>query len=476
MRVLVVNTNRCTQPLAVMPFGACLAAQAAQRAGHETKLLDLMFAADPAAAVAAELAAFKPDVVGLSIRNIDNNDIHTPQPLADGAAALARLVREHSRATLVIGGAAVNVMPEALLEHTGADAAAAGDGEATFPGILDALQAGRPLRGIAGVLWRENGVIGRCGDAPASAPLADCTVPDLPRWLDTRAYLSRMSAVPVQSKRGCPFDCVYCTYNVGEGRQYRLHEPAAVARAIAALARKGFRDFEFVDNVFNSPYEHAMEICRCLAGQRPRVRLQSLEMNPRFLDDALMTAMERAGFVGMGITVESAADPVLAGLGKGFTAADVHRTAEVVARHKVPCLWIFMLGGPSETQETVGQTLRFAKTCIRPGDTAFFQTGIRIYPGTELERIARRQGVLAAGAREMLSPVFYCSPQVDLAWMQRELGAAGRENLNFIIASAIGLPLLQKVLGVSYRLGFRPPLWRHTRRVRRVLKLLGVQT
>jgi hypothetical protein len=95
-------------------------------------------------------------------------------------------------------------------------------------------------------------------------------------------------------------------------------------------------------------------------------------LNPRFLDDALLTAMERAGFTGIGITPESASDEVLRGLNKGFTTEDVRRAAETVARHKLPCCWIFMLGGPGETRETVRETFDFAARYVRKNDVAFF--------------------------------------------------------------------------------------------------------
>ena len=70
-----------------------------------------------------------------------------------------------------------------------------------------------------------------------------------------------------------------------------------------------------------------------------------------------------------------------------------------------------MLGGPGETRETVAETIAFARRTVRPGDVAYFNVGIRIYPGTELERLAREEGVLTGSVQEMLEPVFYFSPR-----------------------------------------------------------------
>ena len=470
MRVSMISANRTRQPVPVIPFGACLVAQSARRAGHEVDFLDLMFHKDPVAALTSHLARSKPDVVGLSIRNIDTNDVRSPLTLIDEAAELAQAIRGHSRAPIVLGGAALGVMPRQILQRTGAPWAVLSDGETVFPKLLDALSRGQNPADIDGVMGLHD--TGGTPKPPTAHPLTEGAVEDFARWVDVRRYLSRMAAVPVQTKRGCPFDCVYCTYTMAEGRTYRLQSPQSVAATVGRYAAKGLRDIEFVDNVFNSPYEHALAICRALATERLPVRLQSLELNPRFLDDALLSAMEQAGFVGIGVTVESASDPVLASLRKGYGAADVHRATEVVSRHRIPCIWIFMMGGPGETPDTVRETIEFAASKLRPADTAFFQIGVRLYPGTALERQARDQGVLNRPPDEMLSPVFYLSPEVPLDWLKAQLADAAKAHLNFVAGDVLGLPLLQTVMGLSYRLGLRPPLWRYTPAVRRVLHWL----
>jgi radical SAM superfamily enzyme YgiQ (UPF0313 family) len=253
-----------------------------------------------------------------------------------------------------------------------------------------------------------------------------------------------------------------------------LKDPGSVTDAVARLAATGLRDIEIVDSVFNAPLEHAMNVCEALARARHRAWLQCLELNPLFLDDPLLAEMERAGFVGMGITLESASDPVLRGLKKGFTAREVHHAAEAVRRHGIPCAWIFLLGGPGETEETVKETLRFAGNRIRPRDVAFFNTGIRIYPGTELESIARRQGVLSRAPGEMLSPVFYVSPEVDGPWMERELKKSMNRHMNFLDMDSLGMSFLPTIHRIGHRLGVRPPLWRFTRSIRRWLRMAGM--
>ena len=74
----------------------------------------------------------------------------------------------------------------------------------------------------------------------------------------------------------------------------------------------------------------------------------------------------------------------------------------------------------------------------------------------------------------MLRPVFYVSPQTPLPWLREQLSNAASRQFNLVISDALPLPLLQKLLRLGHLLGMRPPLWRHTAKLRRVLSALGM--
>lgn len=473
MNVLLISTNRNALPMPVMPIGACAVAEACERAGHRVRLLDLMFERDPLRAIGAAVVEFRPDAVGLSIRNIDNNDMRDPVFFLDDLPLIVNTIRGHTGAPIVLGGAAMGVMPEAILRLAGVSCGIVADGETVFPQMLARIAGGESVHDLAGVALLDAGScqLNRCPDGSNAFA---CVAPEYHRWLNVPAYRSHLATAPVQTKLGCAFRCVYCTYRKLEGGRYRLADAGIVAEAVTRLVVSGMTDIEFVDSVFNAPREHALSLCEALARTDHHARLQTLELNPAFLDDELLSAMERAGFVGMGVTVESASDAVLHGLGKGFTSAEVHRSAEAVRRHRIPCTWIFLLGGPGETQETVRETLRFAARAVRPRDVAFFNVGIRIYPDTELERIARDEGYFHLPPGEMLRPLFYVAPAVSPAWILAEIRKAMADHMSFISADSIGLSFLPAIHRLAYRLGVRPPLWRHTRFIRRGLRLFGM--
>ncbi|WP_347273875.1 cobalamin-dependent protein [Candidatus Kuenenia sp.] len=473
MNILIVATNHYSSPVPVMPVGACMAAEAAERAGHRVRVLDLMFEQNSLNTLALELNASNPDFIGLSVRNIDNNDMQNPVSFFKDLKPLMNTIRSKTPAPVILGGAAVSVMPEELLRYTGADWAVLGDGEVVFPKLLSALSLGEIPDKLSGIAWLEDDIFIK-NTGPVDRFSNGGLFPNFHRWINVYAYLSRLSTVPIQTKLGCHFKCIYCTYRKIEGHDYRLCDPEAVIDAIQTLVTAGLHDIEFVDNVFNSPYDHALTICEGLARSQSGARFQSLELNPLFIDDTLLTAMELAGFIGIGITVESASDIVLDGLQKGFTAKDVYHAAQVIKRHHLPCLWIFMLGGPGESAVTVRETLRFAEQCIRPEDVAFFNIGIRVYPETELEQKAREEGVLATSPYGMLEPVFYFSPALDLNWLTETMRQTMAAHMNYINSNTLGLSFLPAINRLGYRLGVKSPLWRHTRFIRRGLRTLGM--
>jgi radical SAM superfamily enzyme YgiQ (UPF0313 family) len=473
MNILLVSTNRSVNPVPVMPIGTCTVAEACERAGHNVRVLDLMFEKDPLRSIGAAVADLRPDAVGLSIRNIDNNDMRDPVFYLDDLPLMVNTIRGLTGAPIILGGAALGVMPEEILRLADVSCGVVGDGEAVMPRLLGRVAEGEPFGDLPGIALLEQDAFS-LNPCTESGESADCVAPDYHRWLDIAAYRAHLAAAPVQTKLGCAFRCVYCTYRKLEGNPHRLADPARVVDAVSRLVVSGMTDIEFVDSVFNAPRDHALELCAALAGTDHHARLQSLELNPAFVDDELLTAMDRAGFVGMGVTAESASDPVLQGLRKGFTTREVHRAAEAVRRHRIPCAWIFLLGGPGETQATVRETLRFAEQAVRPHDVAFFNVGIRIYPGTELEAIARDEGFARLRPSEMLRPVFYVAPAVSAAWIMDEVKRSMASHMNFISADSIGLSFLPSLHRLGYLLGVRPPLWRHTRFIRRGLRVMGM--
>src|SRR3954463_13814449 len=139
-RVLLVSTNRERQPYPVVPNGLACVASALDAAGHEVRFVDLRFAADPSRTAAEAARSFAPDIIGVSVRNIDNSDAIALRHYTPEARDVLRALRSAApKAKVIAGGAAFGVAPEALFRDLGVDYAVAGDGERASVALVNAL-------------------------------------------------------------------------------------------------------------------------------------------------------------------------------------------------------------------------------------------------------------------------------------------------------------------------------------------------
>ena len=472
-RVLLVSANRERQPMPVLPNGLACVASALDEAGHEVRLLDLCFSRDPEADAARAARAFAPHVIGVSVRNIDNSDAIALRHYTPEAVGLMRALRAAAPdATVVAGGAAFGVAPAALFHALGVDYGVAGDGERATVRLVDAIARGGAVEGIPGLVRQ---VAGRVVFTPPGedADLDALPAPRLHRWIDVRRYERHGATVPIQTKRGCVYKCVYCTYRNVEGWGYRLRDPERVADEIAELHHEaGVRHFDFVDSTFNSPPGHAVEVCEAIAARRLPVHLETMNFTPAAANEELLGAMRQAGFRSLGITAESASDPVLKRLEKGFDAARVREVAARVERAGIRTLWIFLVGGPGETARTLEETLAFADERLERGDAVYLTVGLRIYPGTTLHRIGLDEGAVAADD-PLLEPRFYFSPELDRDAAIQTLRRFARRHPRFMFSADSRSPLLPWLTRLAVTLRLPRPHWRYMGVFQRVTRALA---
>jgi len=215
--------------------------------------------------------------------------------------------------------------------------------------------------------------------------------------------------VPVQSRRGCPNDCVYCPTARIQGRRIRSRSPRLVVEDVRRLVRAGFRRFYIVDNAFNHPESHALELCGLLREVRPRVTWRCI-LYPHLVSRELVRAMADAGCTDVALGFESGNERVLRKLNKRFDPGDVQRAAALLAEHGIRRMGFLLLGGPGETRASVRESLAFAESLDL--EMLRVTAGIRIYPGTPLARLAVAEGVIEADD-DLLQPRFFMARGLD---------------------------------------------------------------
>ncbi len=111
MRVLLISANTERISMVTLPLGLGLVAAAARRAGHEAVFLDLLTAEDPRRAIREAVAALRPQVIGISVRNIDDQNRQEPHFLLEKTRELVAECRASSAAAIVLGGAGYSIFP-----------------------------------------------------------------------------------------------------------------------------------------------------------------------------------------------------------------------------------------------------------------------------------------------------------------------------------------------------------------------------
>ncbi len=472
MRILLINGNREQLPYPVMPIGLCMVASALAAAGHQVAVEDLCFARDPEASVREAILHKRPQLIGIGLRNLDNCDPYAPKPYLPDAAALVADCRQLCDAPIMIGGAGVGIMPAPVLRRTAADFAVVGDGERPAVALAAVLEAGEAPDGIPGVHVRR-------GDEVTSTPvqrvedLDELEPPRIYEWIDIRPYLRTQCVYPVQTKRGCALACNYCSYRRIEGPVHRCRDPEAIVDEIEQIHRRaGVDEFEFVDSTFNVPAEHAIAICRALKRRALPVRFNGNGFNPLDAPALLLREMKRAGFDWIVCTADSASDPVLERMRKGFTVAQLVEVARRAQRVRLPMIWIFLVGGPGETRQTVRETLDFIHTRLGPRDVAYITGGVRVLPGTPMERIALDEGLIP-DRDSLIEPVFYNSPEVDPEWLREELRRFARKEPRLVTPDMSLSSLAPLGLKLMSMAGLRGPFWQLTPLVNRMMPLIS---
>lgn len=436
-RILLVSSNITQEPYPVYPLGLATIAGALASAGHEVEQFDFLASGESEELLVARVAAFAPDYVCLSIRNLDNCDSLSITSYPEVARRIVALIRRETGAAVIVGGPAFSIMPEELLAYTGADYGVVGEGERSVCELIRDLSLGKTVpQLIRGAGLLEGGEM--------QSPLYSEPV--------IRFYMEKSGMINLQTKRGCPHGCIYCSYPSLEGAGYRCRDPKTVVDDLERIkAEHGVESFFFTDSVFNDSGGHYLAVTEEILRRNLTVRW-CCYMRPQGVNVSEIALMKRAGLYAVELGTDAASDKALSGLGKGFTFTDVLAANRACVAQRLPCAHFVMFGGPGETMATVAEGLD--NLAQLENTVVFAFSGIRIFPGTPLLARAVRDGLVADGAT-LREPVYYISPEVDVEEMNDLILESFKNRRDRIFPPSAG----QERLSIMHRFGYRGLLW-----------------
>ncbi len=448
-RVLLISTNRATAPYVVYPLGMAVVAGALNKTGHEVKQFDLLAAEnderDPENELKNKLSLEKtirecnPDFICLSLRNIDNTDSLSGDDgwYLEEARKTVNSIRSLTKVPLIVGGPAFSLMPEAILDYLKADYGIIGEGEEALPQLLTKLTGGVSLPPIV----------------KGSRPLdgEEFATPQFhPELLDF--YQARSGMANLQSKRGCPHRCSYCTYPELEGRAFRRRPATAVVDDIERLKKDhGIETLFFVDSVFNENCGHHLAISEELLRRSLKIKWSAF-FRPSDLDIKDLKLMQQAGLFALELGSDALTDKTLKGLGKGFSVADIRATHKACLSLNLPAAHYVIFGGPEETPKTLKEGLENFDHLA--GGVIFAFSGLRILPGTQLYQRAIKEKIISP-TTSLLRPTYYFSPDIDPETMNIAITNACQGHRERLFPPSEAL----ERMAVMRRFGFKGLLW-----------------
>lgn len=408
------------------PLGAMYLATAIQMEGSdEARICDLRLHTSEPGYFKNRIDDFSPALLGVSAMAYETDE-------AVNLCLQAKQLNPDIKT--IIGGPCVSTFESALIDDVDVDYTCHGEGELLFPALIKSIAEGEEQPQIPGLGYMANGKAVIHPRKIPEVPLEEFGFPawdlielekyfDLPRQGQIFARREYMS---VFTSRGCPFRCAYC-HNVF-GKKFRARSPEHVLEELTILYQNyHIREISILDDSFNIDRDRLLAIAEMVAESGMDLKFNfSNGIRADMADDEILNALQKMGTYKLAVAVETAS-PRLQKM--------IHKNAKLdkldLVIRKADALgmitWgFFMLGFPSETEEEVLKTTRFARNSKL--HLASFNI-VNPYPGTELFDLANLPGESEASVTDSYD---FLSTNLNVSNVSTERLKEIRRNTNLL--------------------------------------------
>ena len=383
--VLIFPRKRLTYTEAMFPMGLASIAAVAENAGFRVKLLDLNVYKG---SLLSDLKEWRPKLIGIG----------GTTPTRKSVFKLSRLVKAQLPETVIVYGGphAAFTAQDTLRGIPEIDYTVAGEGEYPFLSLCQKFISGDDIKlnQIPGLAFREGDII--IQNPPER--INDLGVLPLPaRYLLAHQYPIKLDFFDVQAdfimtSRGCPVQCVFCSASAMYKGGVRVRPIDQIREEIISITKNGLiKGLKIFDSTFTSEAKHVKEFCSMV---KPFNMIWECEVRADTVDYDLLKIMKEAGCVYIDLGLESSNPKFLNMLNKNISLDQVLQVIDWCDELGIKVKLFLIFGHPGQTFRDCLQEISFIKTQRKR--VAFFDVGIgmRIYPGTQLEVIARKKGLI----------------------------------------------------------------------------------
>lgn len=347
------------------PLHIAYLAQAALDAGHEARIYDAMNKDASFEDIRRVVTEYQPDFV----MTLDYLPVTGAISTATVPAALEalRISKEAVPGVIgLIGGPHPTFLYEEVLTDAsgGVDFVLRGEAEVTLPELMDVLSAGDDPAAVRGVAFMRSGAVVATPTRPHVEDLDTLR----PAWhlLDWADYHYRIEPwgrmASILTSRGCMMGCSFCSHRQFWRGTWRARTPENVIEEIRELVE--VHEVEFITLIDPYPtndrdrWEHLLDLL--IAEQFPAKFLMETRVEDIIRDADILPKYRDAGMIHLYLGAEASTDEMLESLNKG-TDVDMNKRALDLAReHDIMTEASFMVGGPTETWESIEKTIDVA--------------------------------------------------------------------------------------------------------------------
>jgi radical SAM superfamily enzyme YgiQ (UPF0313 family) len=452
-KLLLVSANRHTVPYPVYPLGISYLRSHLEKNAPGLEMMTFDFIDRSYDDYAACLREYKPDYTGISLRNIDDVNIYRKESFISHYRNIIDITRHNSGSVIITGGAGFSIYPAVLFDMLRPDFGICGEGEESLLQLMQMLMNSETGNAPGPDFSRVKGLIYRnaAGVTKINKKEQRLETPSLGFENSLRDYYWQHSGMlNIQTKRGCPYKCIYCTYPVIEGNTIRTLEVDNVVRTLSDLDEQGISYVFFTDSVFNSDNEYNNLLADKMISKKLKIRWGGYFNFSNIRKDDLKKYRE-AGLQHIEFGTESLSDTTLKNYRKPFRVKDVLKASEICNELDIHFAHFLILGGYGETRATLNETFGNSK---KISNSLFFPfTGMRIYPGTWLHKAAIREN-LVGRSDDLLEPVYYVSKNIEVSELKEMAKATGQTWIFPDDDLSAGMERLRKK-------NFKGPLWEY---------------
>jgi radical SAM superfamily enzyme YgiQ (UPF0313 family) len=314
----------------------------------------------------------EPKIVGLSTLTATSARVYE---LADQIKQIA------PEATVILGGVHASVLPEEALSHQSVDIVVRSEGELILTEIVDTILNDRDFRHTQGISFRQNGNYVHNHDMPLLEDLN--RLPPFPYHLFESDMAKYPGFASIQTSRGCPYGCIFCSQRSISGRRYRYVNPKRAIHDIQLLTGKyGATTIRIMDDNIGANKKHFNSLLDAIIknGLHKKASFEA-PIRGDNLDEEMVDKLKEANFSLITFGLETTNETLMKEIQKGETVQQVMQAIKMTAQRNIAVGTTLIFGLPHETNKDRWNAIKTVSSL--PLSSVRFNT-LTPYPGTPI--------------------------------------------------------------------------------------------